>query len=575
MSLDPSNDPSNDPDSDEPAWGIHDRPDPYRDDALLDLEPPPEEGGPPEKPFEDRAAAVAAELDELQRVLDEYAQKVWTAEELLADAVMLEDGAFVTFLSCPQIALPFAQAKTLLGASVDAITNPRTGHTTFVSRLDKWNRNPLRMQAYSRTHAPGQPLICADPLGRRCVNLWRPRPHTPPANAAALVQPFLDHIAFLVPDKAERERFLDWLAHIEQQPDVRPHNHYLLRTRGGQGVGRNWVGEVLARVWLGNVATNVDLLNMLGGGFNGLVAGSMLGIVDELHVAVVNVSLGKLTEALKGELTATRRNVKPKYGREYVEWCCTRWLMFSNHVAALPLPHEDRRVTVIENPNVGRDEGYYSRLYGLLGDPNFIAAVRDFLIRRDIRNFNPGAHAVMNDAKRETVNATRSENDIAAADVAANWPCDVILSADLTTELTDSNGEPPTGPQLRFIAQAAGMRSYGKRIKFGGKPHNCWLIRNHEHWLAATGPELLAEIRRGRPAGITDEESLDAFRERQDRENTRKALTAAKVTAGATPNGEAKPNGHDPDHVPDYDERARNAAAAAAAARKAAADHRD
>ena len=37
------------------------------------------------------------------------------------------------------------------------------------------------------------------------------------------VKPFLEHVEFLVPIEEERERFLQWLAHIVQVPEVLPH----------------------------------------------------------------------------------------------------------------------------------------------------------------------------------------------------------------------------------------------------------------------------------------------------------------------------------------------------------------
>ena len=492
---------------------------------------PPSHQIEPGEPDEPKVGPGSPDLTPSEaEMLAEYTQRVWTLDELMADGVMLQDGAQVTFLSRPWIALPFGTAKILLGASANVVINKKTGTSKRISRLDIWNVQPSRMEVWGRTHAPGREVICTDPLGRKCVNLWRPISHTPPKNWKSLVKPFLDHIAFLVPLAAERELFLDWLAHIEQQPGTRPHTHFLLRTRGGQGVGRNWVGGVLSRVWVGNVAGNVDLMGMLAGGFNGLVASSLLGIVDELHVELGGVSLPKLTEALKGEMTAERRNVKPKYGREYVEWCCTRWLMFSNHVAALPLPREDRRVVVVENPNKGKDASYYTHLYGLLEDGDFIAAVREFLIRRDISKFNPGAHAPMNDAKQETTTATTSVFDMAAADIAENWPSDVILSADMFHEMAD-NGEGPSGPWMRQIAMRAGMRSHPKRIKFGGKHHTCWYIRNHEKWMAAPSDLFHAEIRRGRE-GARDDERLIEARERLKREAStvglRKAMSNKK-----------------------------------------------
>jgi hypothetical protein len=455
------------------------------------------------------AQALAASLlhaGEAKADAEEFAaitSREWTLEELRAELVMLQDGAQVAFLSRPYIALPYGQAKLLLAGSSDVVRTENSSRR--IARLDQWNKGK-HVEVWGRTHSPGGEAICLDPQGRRCLNLWRPQPHAAPDGWQEKARGFFEHVEFLVPLAPERERFLDWLAHIEQQPGVRPHTHYLMRTRKVQGVGRNWLAEVLARCWPADVARSIDIMAMLAGGFNGLVAGKLLGVVDELHIEQAGTSLRKLAQALKSELTATVRNVKPKYAREYVEFCLTRWLMFSNHVAALPVDAEDRRLVVIENPGPVRPSDYYVKLYRMRDDAAFIASVREALRRRDISCFNPGEHAPMSDAKRETVEATTGALDAAAREIVESWPSDLILSDDLRAALTEPGYSPPSGNTLRAVAMEAGMRSGGKQVKFGGHPHRYWVLRNWEAWAAASPHRVADELRRGRD-GARDEES--------------------------------------------------------------------
>ena len=61
------------------------------------------------------------------------------------------------------------------------------------------------------TFRPGHPEFTQDPEGLAALNLWRPRLR--PVSDAD-VQPFLDHVKYLVPKKEERERFLETLRQV-------------------------------------------------------------------------------------------------------------------------------------------------------------------------------------------------------------------------------------------------------------------------------------------------------------------------------------------------------------------------
>lgn len=77
--------------------------------------------------------------------------------------------------------------------------------------------------------------------------------------------------------------------------------------------------------------------------------------------------------------------------------------MFSNHFDALPFENTDRRIIVIENPTQRAEPFWYAYLHQLAADPMFIASVLHFLMTLDISQFQPGAHAEWNNAKRKAL----------------------------------------------------------------------------------------------------------------------------------------------------------------------------
>jgi hypothetical protein len=201
---------------------------------------------------------------------------------------------------------------------------------TPVSRL--WTASPRRKTAVCRTFKAGGPLMLNDPQGRRALNSWKPFDRTTTVNDTTAAGLFLDHITYLF--GADAGRFLDWLAHIEQNPGELPHTSWLHIAKNF-GMGRNWLASVLTRVWAGSVAANLDLVGVMSSGFNGQLSRKVLAIVDEIREGGRD-SQWEHSEKLKSIITEEHRLVNPKYGRQSVEFNACRWLMFSQHLSAIP-----------------------------------------------------------------------------------------------------------------------------------------------------------------------------------------------------------------------------------------------
>ena len=124
---------------------------------------------------------------------------------------------------------------------------------------------------------------------------------------------FIDHVYWLFGDSADR--FMMWLAHIEQEPGILPH-HGWLHISPTPGTGRNWLSSVLTRVWAGQVAASVNLHRLLTGDFNGPLAHKVLAISDEIRVAQKGSGRWIHKEKLDEMITCEYRQVNPKFGKE-------------------------------------------------------------------------------------------------------------------------------------------------------------------------------------------------------------------------------------------------------------------
>lgn len=66
---------------------------------------------------------------------------------------------------------------------------------------------------------------------------------------------------------------------------------------------------------------------------------------------------------LRDILTEPRFEVNNKYGKKITEDIFTSFLFLSNHIDAIIIPEEDRRIAVFGGPDHLQDVKYYETLY--------------------------------------------------------------------------------------------------------------------------------------------------------------------------------------------------------------------
>ncbi|CAM5789715.1 hypothetical protein CCAE64S_02440 [Castellaniella caeni] len=408
------------------------------------------------------------------------AEKI-TLESALERFVFLSEGSLVADVFNPHYVLKLADWKNTYAASTREVAGAPGKPPRAVPVAQLWHTAEARKTATTRTFKAGGALMLPDPDGKLAVNSWRPFDRSlqvadPQAAGLGL---FLDHVAFLFGDDAPR--FLDWLAHIEQQPGVLPHTSWLHIARNF-GTGRNWLASVLTRVWAGSVAANLDVMHMFKSSFNGQLSRKVLAVVDEIREGGRD-SQWEHSEKLKSTITEEVRHINPKYGHVSVEFNACRWLLFSNHLSAIPLENGDRRVEVTATDAPPKEPAYYTRLYAALESRVFIAAVAAFLGRRDISGFNPGAHARNTEAKRAATAASRTPMAEACQLLVEHWPADFITSAHLYNVMTEGLGRDSLKAAFRRTYEQAGIRPFGRKVRINGVPTNVLILRNTAHWL--------------------------------------------------------------------------------------------
>jgi primase-polymerase (primpol)-like protein len=413
-----------------------------------------------------------------------------TEAEMLARYVFVRDGSQVVDMINPTAIYNLEEWRAGLRSSQALVEVPGefkadgTPKVRMQQTSSQWEKSVLREQVQAITFKPGADRLCMSPENRRSFNTWIPFDRSAtPGDASA----FLEHVEYLFGDSARP--FLDWLAHIEQQPGVLPHSSFV-HISPSQGTGRNWLSGVLARVWPGCAAVNFDLSGMLRSGFNGRLSRKILAVVDEVQEGGSGAKW-ESAETLKRIITEEYRDINPKYGRTRLEWNACRWLIFSNHNSALPLDNGDRRFNVVRNDAPPKSAAYYANLFARQADPSFIAAVAMHLGSRDLTGFNPGAHATLTEAKTEMIEASMTDADRAVRDVVDYWPVDVIRNSDLARLLGGA-----ITPACRRSFERFGIAS-GTILRVDGTPTRLSVIRNPQTWRASTPDMIRAELARG------------------------------------------------------------------------------
>ena len=427
----------------------------------------------------------AQRLRDDQRIGDDVAigvlPSIVTLEQSLTAFAFIGEGSHVASRSTKTLR-KFGDAVHEMAASkheVDTgkIDNDGRAVTKLIPVMKLWLESPQRLSVDVATWAPGESEFCRAPerlaAGDAAYNLWSPPPMLPaPDNWQDWAKPFLDHVAYLVPVEAERERFLRWLAHIFQRPGELPHTCYLMIATE-TGIGRGTLASILTRCLRGYVAANMSV-DALFGGFNGRISQKLLATVDEVREGNSSNRYTK-AEALKSKITEETRALNPKYGAQSVEKNCCRWLMFSNHMDALPFDNNDRRIIVIENPSLRAGPEWYGYLHAQMNDPTFIGSVQRYMMSLDLAGFNPHEPAPMNDAKRKALGAIASDAAQACKDFMMQWPGDLATVKDLRNFMGE---DAPTTPRaMSHEIERAGMATAKRRVRIMGIMHTVLIVR--------------------------------------------------------------------------------------------------
>lgn len=329
------------------------------------------------------------------------------------------------------------------------------------------------------TFCPGGERFAGDAL-----NLWRGNAGLPP-DPAGDPAPFLDHLAYLVPEPDERAHLLRWLANVVQRPDRRA-NHGVMIV-GGMGTGKSFIGRVMTQI-VGRPYVSTPRTSDVKEKFNGWALAKILVVMDE----VMDLGRLEITLRLKEMIADDWVSIRQPYVAPYEVPNYANFLVFTNSDDALKLEDGERRWFIIQSPAVARDAAYYKMLHDW-ADAGGAAAVAHNLRAFDLGDWNPKAVPPRTAAQVAMEYANLSPDFEAVQDLFTrgdfpfNGPLTVIAEVKEQARLPRRNNN----WYVKTIAALGAEKLRQVRLPGLGRPV-VYAMRDHDRWRDATDADAEA-----------------------------------------------------------------------------------
>ena len=237
--------------------------------------------------------------------------------------------------------------------------------------------------------------------GIKYLNIWK-------QNKIERVQgditPFLDHVAYLLPNPDEQTILLDWLAHNIQFPGKKMMWAILLQ--GAHGTGKSLIGRVM-RMCLGEYNVSMPNIDVLKSQYTDWFKHCSLVVLNEI---MLNGRIS-LMEKLKPMVTDSPIRILEKFVNTYEQENYANFLFFTNYKNAITIEKTERRYCVFYSPAVPEKNEQtknenFTKLFGWCSE-NY-NKIYDYFMQRDLSDFKPFGDAPKTAARSELLAGTGS-----------------------------------------------------------------------------------------------------------------------------------------------------------------------
>lgn len=447
----------------------------FRGDAVLDFQDFGDDGDDGEKREMDINAKIeraqAAENDN-REALSALAKKLvyWPDEQVF---VVKDNGVVFS-------------AEALNNSSYGTMVAP-AGSSGVRSTANQLRNGGLLQEISGVVYLPGKSqLVTWEKDGRPGLfyNRWH-AVHTalPDKVTDADVRPWLEHVEYLVPDQTERNKLLDFFAHIVQRRGQKIRWAPLLI--GKQGTGKDLLIKPLM-LFFGHNAQDLKP-DFLTARFNGFLENELL-IVQEMKRSNKTSGVYNSIKTMLSGTAADVNMVEQKYKSPYAVPNVVNMLFFSNHLDALEIDPDDRRFFVIMSDVTKREYEYYRTLADdfYKAQSGWRKVIR-WLMQRDLTGFSSSEAPPSTSSKELMIEAQRGDLFLALENALTDgtWKDAKVVTADLIYHTIKKDYGFPvdaaTRASIRNTASVSaelahlGWSRYQNPVRVDGKQIRAWV----------------------------------------------------------------------------------------------------
>jgi len=340
--------------------------------------------------------------------------------------------------------------------------------------------NNLIKSVESLAYEPAEPrIIDIDELPY--FNTWTPSSLMP---IDAHPDWFIAHLEYLIPVKEEREHMLNYIAYIIQTNKKVLHAIVMI---GPEGTGKSFVGRTLRKI-VGPQNYKEPRNSSLHENYTGWAKDCQIVWINELKQG----DRYELAEKLKPFITEPTIEIREMHRMPYEITNHMNIIAASNHDIPVFLTEGERRYFITETTHEKKPPEYY---IDLLEKINTRAGeVMNFLLNRDISDFNPGLAPMITAAKNAIIEYSKSDLEIRIYDMIelCKHPFDIDVVN--LTEITDYMRAELRDKYITINRVALILRKLEHiridfPIKIEGKKIRLWIIREYDRWKKRIGDE--------------------------------------------------------------------------------------
>ncbi|CAN7194824.1 primase-helicase family protein [Massilia sp. LjRoot122] len=328
----------------------------------------------------------------------------------------------------------------------------------------------------------GPAIVRAKGTRHRYVNTYREFvPEHPPCKLSAH---FLALLECMFPDHDERHTFTQYLAHMFQQPEVRPSWHPMLLSETGTGKG--FLFNSILTPLLCKQTMLVKKYSELVGRFANAMDGTILVQLDDCKSGRADTQT-----QLKSLMTEERVLLEQKGLAAGMVTTYTRFILASNEEVPLNIDDTDRRWWIPKrlgySQGLSGDEGRKERVRNViqplsddLKHEGALEAIHDYFMRYPLDGFNPKS-APMTETLREQITKSITQEQVFTTDFLEEHATKVLKSGALGGAFSKNGLNKPSNKALSELLAYAGYRQ--ELLDVNGHRTRWWFpvaMRRHE-----------------------------------------------------------------------------------------------